>query len=141
VTRAGGALAHLAPVRLADLGPLRLVLPARGNARRDRLEAHFAAEGLPVAAILDMDAMIATLDFVAASDWATILPETICGKDVDGRLRWLHPIVPALTVSYAVIEPARRALSPAAAVFLERFEAGYAASQRDWAARLAAAGA
>jgi DNA-binding transcriptional LysR family regulator len=138
VTRPGGPLPHLAPVHLADLGPLRLVLPAPGNARRDRLAAHFAAEGLPVAAILDMDAMIATLDFVAASDWMTILPETICGKDLDGRLRWLHPIEPALTVGYVIIEPARRALSPAAEVFLERLKAEYARSQQVWTARLAA---
>jgi len=140
VRRPGGDLPHLAPVRLADLGPLRLVLPAPGNARRDRLDAHFAAEGLPVAAILDMDAMIATLDFVAASDWMTILPETICGKDLDGRLRWLHPIEPALTVSYVVVEPARRALSPAAGVFLDRLEAEYARSQSVWAARMTPGG-
>jgi DNA-binding transcriptional LysR family regulator len=141
VRRPGGDLPHLAPVRLADLGPLRLVLPAPGNARRDRLDAHFAAEGLPVAAILDMDAMIATLDFVAASDWATILPETICSNDLDGRLRWLHPILPALTVSYVVIEPARKALSPAGVAFLERLETVYAASQSAWADRMAEAGA
>jgi DNA-binding transcriptional LysR family regulator len=141
VRRPGGAVPHLAPLRLADLGPLRLVLPGPGNARRDRIEAMIAAEGLPVDKIIDMDAMIATLDFVAASDFATILPETICGKDVEGGLRWLHPIIPALTVSYAVIEPARRALSPAAAAFLDRLGAEYAVSQQQWAARLAAAGA
>lgn len=134
VLRAGGAVPHLAPVRLGDLAPLRLVLPARGNARRDRLEELFRSLGLPVAAILDMDAMIATLDFVASSDWATILPQTICGNDLDGRLRWLHPIVsPELTVGYAVVEAARHATSAAGARFLERLEAEYARSQETWA--------
>jgi len=133
VCRPGGSLPHLAPVRLAELPSLKLVLPARGNARRDRLDMLFHTMSLPVAAILDMDAMIATLDFVASSDWVTILPQTICGKDLDGRLRRLHPIMgPELTVGYAVIEAARHATSPAAARFLERLEAEYARSQATW---------
>lgn len=134
VRRTGGDLPHLTPVRLADLAPLKLVLPARGNARRDRLDLLMRSTSLPVAAILDMDAMIATLDFVASSDWATILPQTICGNDLDGRLRWLHPIVePDLTVGYAVIEAAHRATSAAAARFLERLEAEYERAQSQWA--------
>lgn len=133
VTRAGGRLKHLEPARLADLPPLHLVLPAKGNARRDRLDQAFDTMGVKVASIIAMDAMIATLDFVASSDYATILPQTICGKDLDGRLRWLHPIVdPVLTVGYSVIEPARRAPSPAANAFLERLEAEYCRSGRQW---------
>jgi DNA-binding transcriptional LysR family regulator len=142
VCRPGGPIPHLSPVCLADLPPLNLVLPARGNARRDRLDAFFATNGLPVASIVDMDAMIATLEFVADSDHATILPATICGKDLDGALRWLHPIIrPSLSVSYAVIEPARKAAGPAAAMFLERLEAEYAQSSRIWADVLARVGA
>jgi DNA-binding transcriptional LysR family regulator len=80
-----------------------------------------------------MDAMIATLEFVADSAYATILPATICSKDMDGSLRWLHPIVgPSLSVSYAVIEPAKKSLSPAAAMFLQRLEAEYHQSERAW---------
>jgi DNA-binding transcriptional LysR family regulator len=133
VTKAGGRLAHLEPARLADLPPLHLVLPAKGNARRDRLDQAFDTMGVKVASIIAMDAMIATLDFVASSDYATILPQTICGKDLDGRLRWLHPIIdPVLTVGYSVIEPARRAPTPAANAFLERLEAEYRRSGRQW---------
>lgn len=133
VTRAGGKLKHLEPARLADLPPLHLVLPAKGNARRDRLDQAFDTMGVKVASIIAMDAMIATLDFVASSDYAAILPQTICGQDLDGRLRWLHPIVdPVLTVGYSVIEPARRAASPAANAFLERLEAEYRRSGRQW---------
>lgn len=142
VRRPGGPIPHLTPVRLVDLPPLNLVLPAPGNARRDSLDAFFAANGLPVASIVAMDAMIATLEFVADSEHATILPATICGKDMDGALRWLHPIIrPAFSVSYAVIEPARKAASPAAAMFLQRLEAEYALSARTWAEVLARVGA
>jgi hypothetical protein len=70
---------------------------------------------------------------VADSDHATILPATICSKDMDGQARWLHPIIsPALSVNYAVIEPAAKTLSPAATVFLQRLEADYLDSDRAW---------
>lgn len=133
VTRAGGRLKHLEPARLTELGALNLVLPLRGNARRDRLDRAFETMGVKVNSILAMDAMIATLDFVASSDYATILPQTICGKDLEGRLRWLHPIVdPVLTVGYSIIEPARRAPTPAATEFLAHLEAEYRRSARQW---------
>ena len=133
ITRAGGKLRHLEPARLADMGPLNLVLPLRGNARRDRLDEAFERVGVKVNSILAMDAMIATLDFVASSDYATILPQTICGKDLEGRLRWLHPIEgPVLTVGYSIIEPARRAPTPAATEFIAHLEAEYRRSARQW---------
>lgn len=137
VTRPGGDRPHLSPVRLADLGPLRLVLPARGNARRDRFDAFLTENGLAVDKIIDMDAMFATLELVAGSDYATILPATICRKDMDGRDRWLHPITgPELTVNYVVVEPARKALTPAAAMFLNYLEEEYARSDAEWSALL-----
>jgi len=133
VRRTGGQLAHLTPVSLSEQPPLHLVLPAPGNARRDRLDDFFAVNGLPVATIVSMDAMIATLEFVADSEYATILPATICGKDIDGTQRWLHPIIrPTLSVNYAVMEPSRKALSPAATLFLQRLEAEYVHSQQNW---------
>jgi hypothetical protein len=52
---------------------------------------------------------------------------------MDGQARWLHPIIsPALSVNYAVIEPAAKTLSPAATVFLQRLEADYLDSGRAW---------
>ncbi|MFZ8941001.1 MAG: LysR family transcriptional regulator [Gemmobacter sp.] len=134
VMRAGGARAHLAPAALAEIASMKLVLPLRGNARRDRLEAAFAESGLVPEATLDMDAMIATLDFVARSDYATILPATICTADLGGAERWLHPIVdPALSVNYALISPATRAMSPAARAFLDRLRIAHAESDARWA--------
>ncbi len=126
VSGPNSALRHLAPVRLADLPPLRLVLPSHGNSRRERLESFFVAHGIPVAAILEIDAMAATLDIVAKGDWMTILPATLCARDVDGSVRRVHPIAgPELHVDYVRIEPRRRALSPAAARFAETLGAHF----------------
>lgn len=142
IRRPGGSPAHLAPVRLSELPPLKLALPARGNARRDRLEAYFASSGLVVEAIVDLDAMIATLEFVAESDFASILPATICGKDIDGAARWLNPIIdPPLSVGYAVVEPAAKAPSKAADIFLKRIGDAYSQSSVAWQDILSRVGA
>ena len=133
VRRAGAGPAHLGPVRLKDLGPLKLVMPARGNARRDAFDNYAAMHGLKIASLLDMDAMIATLEFVANSDYMTVLPETICANDIDGSARALHPIVePILTVDYAIIQPAQSALPPAAGLFLQGMELQYQLLKEVW---------
>ncbi len=113
-------LTHLKPVQLAALPPLKLVLPTHGNARRERLETFFAANGVPIASILEMDAMLATLEFVAETDWMTIVPAIIVAGDLGGRARKLNPIVtPRAGVDYTLIEPRGRALSPSARLFVE----------------------
>ncbi|WP_127143023.1 LysR family transcriptional regulator [Pelagibacterium montanilacus] len=133
VCRAGGQRQHLSPVCLSDLPPLKLVLPARGNARRDAIEAFIGETNLKIAGILEMDAMFATLELVAASEYVTILPATVCSRDIEGKERWLHPIVdPSITVNYALVEPAARALTPAAERFLVHLRAEYEASNARW---------
>jgi hypothetical protein len=45
---------------------------------------------------------------------------------------------PPLELGFYLIHPARRSLSMAAARFVERLEAGFAASKEDWMKRLGA---
>jgi LysR family transcriptional regulator, nitrogen assimilation regulatory protein len=140
VSRPGGPREHLAPVRLADLQPLKLALPAPGNARRDAIDAFLAESNLKVATIVDMDAMIATLEFIRATDYVTILPATMCTRDIEARTICLNPLIgPAMTVSYAVVEPATRALPVAAGLFLDRLRAEYNLSRERWQTVLEAA--
>ena len=141
VRRPDGMIAHLSPVRLSDLPPLKLVLPSKGNARRAAFETYAEIHSIRIATILSMDAMIATLEFVAQSDFVTILPETICVNDIDGSVRALHPLAdPPLTVDYVVIEPAKSALSRGAGLFLAGIEREYARLKDRWAAPSVASG-
>jgi DNA-binding transcriptional LysR family regulator len=121
------AAQHLQPVRLRDIQPLRLVLPSRSNIRRRRIDAYLAQEGIAVAELLELDAMLATLDLVAHSDWLAILPGILCAPDWDGARRCLRPIAdPPLPVTYYRIEPAARPLSQAAEVFCRMIEEEFA---------------
>ena len=113
----------LAPLRLADCKPLKLVAPGPGNVRRRNLETYFQTHGVEIEALLEMDAMIATLEFVARSDWSTILPSVISVNDIGRGELIVNPIVsPELHAEFVVIQPTRRTLSTQARMFLDRFE-------------------
>jgi DNA-binding transcriptional LysR family regulator len=113
----------LAPLRLAECRPLKIVVPGPDNIRRRNLETYIQAHGVEIAAMLEMDAMIATLEFVARSDWVTILPSVISVNDINRGELIVNPIAdPELHAEFVVIQPRRRTLSTQARLFLERFE-------------------
>jgi LysR family tcuABC transcriptional regulator len=125
-------LTPLAPVRLRELGPLKIVVPGRSNVRRRNIEIYLQTHGV-VAEMLEMDAMIGTLEFVARSDWVAVLSGLICVNDIDKTERVINPIVdPPLFAEFVVISPARRTLSHQAQLFLECFEAEIARIQDVW---------
>ena len=131
-------LTPLAPVRLPDCAPLKIVVPGPDNVRRRNLETYFQTHGVEIAAMLEMDAMIGTLEFVARSDWVTVLPSLISVNDIGGGELVVNPIVdPPLHAEFVVIQPARRTLSVQARLFLERFEAEIANIHAIWEKALA----
>ena len=114
---------HGKPVCLQDLPPLKLVTPSRTNIRRARIEDYLTTHSVRVERMMEMDAMLGTLDFVARSDWVTILPGVICAPDKDGSVRRIAPIdKPPLFLDLVQIEPARRPLSAQARVFLDELK-------------------
>jgi LysR family transcriptional regulator, nitrogen assimilation regulatory protein len=126
-------LTPLSPIRLADCTPLKFVLPGPDNTRRRNLETYFQTHGVEVAALLEMDAMIATLEFVARSDYVTILPSVISVNDIGRGELIVNPIVsPELHAEFVVIQPTRRTLSTQARMFLQRFEAEVAHIHDVW---------
>ncbi len=128
----------LAPLRLAECMPLKFVVPGPDNIRRRNLETYFQSHGVEVAAMLEMDAMIATLEFVARSDWVTILPSVISVNDIGRGELIVNPIVaPELHAEFVVIQPTRRTLTTQARMFLERFESEVAHIHNVWDAAIA----
>jgi LysR family nitrogen assimilation transcriptional regulator len=117
-------LTPLAPVRLKDCRPFKVVVPGPDNIRRRNLETYFQTHGVEVEALLEMDAMIGTLEFVERSDWVTVLPSLISVNDIGSGNLVVNPIAdPPLYAEFVVIQPSRRTLSTQARLFLERFEA------------------
>ncbi len=120
VSRRGTSLVHGAPVRLSDLGPLKLVLVSKANARRARLESYFASNGVKVERFLELDSMFGTLDFIARTEWMTIVASLVMMDENEASRFTVNPIVkPSLNLDLMVIEPARKPLSGAAKAFLQ----------------------
>jgi LysR family transcriptional regulator, nitrogen assimilation regulatory protein len=111
---------HLHPTRLRDLGALKIVLPSHANARRKPLETYFTTNGVEIERMVEMDAMMGTLDLVAHSDWVTVIPALMMTAEI-GRMHFsVAPIVdPTATLDLVVIEPMRRTLNVAARAFLD----------------------
>ncbi len=124
---------HLEPVRLKELGPLKLIVPGRANVRRRNIDIYLQTHGVEVADLIEMDAMIGTLQFIAQSDWVAILSGLFCVTDIDRDQRTINPLHdPPLFAEFVVISQARRALSMQARLFLDTFETEIARVQRVW---------
>jgi LysR family tcuABC transcriptional regulator len=134
-------LTPLAPVRLRDLKPLKVIVPGPDNVRRRNLETYFHTHGVEIDAMLEMDAMIGTLELVARSDWVTVLPSLISINDVVTGDIVVNPLAdPAMHAEFVLIQPARRTLTAQARLFLERFEAEVAHIHAAWNEALAIPG-
>lgn len=111
---------HLKPVRLAEVAPLKLVLPGPQNTRRRNIETYLRTNDIEVAQRLELDAMMGTMQLIARSDWAAILPFSMVLSDIDQNQYEVRPIVdPPFHSEFILIEPAQKALSRPAQFFAE----------------------
>jgi LysR family transcriptional regulator, nitrogen assimilation regulatory protein len=126
-------LKPLAPLRLRDIAPLKIVVPGPGNIRRRNIETYLQTHGVEIDRMIGMDAMIGTLEFVARTDWVAVLPGLICINDAGGRDLVVNPIDdPPLHAEFVVITPSRQTPGALARLFLEQFEAEIARIEADW---------
>jgi LysR family transcriptional regulator, nitrogen assimilation regulatory protein len=126
---------HGQPVRLADAGPLKIILPGHQNTRRGNIESYIATNGVDIAQRLELDAMMGTLEFIRNSDWVAILSSVIMAGDFGGEHFEIRPLArPGLNIDFVLIEPARRAMRPAVRFFAEvlKSESERAVAARNW---------
>jgi DNA-binding transcriptional LysR family regulator len=135
VSSPGWAQDHNHSGPLADGPPLKLVLPSPRNGLRTIIALYIPANDLPVARSVELDSLYGMLEFVKRSDWVTFLSVTAIVNEVERGEIAVRPTDPPLELGYYLIHPARRALSTAAARFVERLEKGFAASRADWQRR------
>lgn len=110
-------LQHCAPVELARIEELKLLLP--GNpVRRKVFERYFATAGVRIARQMELDVVFTMLNIVRESDWQAVFPALMMAPEIaEGRLT-INPLVrPTLWFECMSIEPSRRPLSHAAHAF------------------------
>lgn len=118
-------LQHGAPVRLATLPPLKLVLPSMLQVRRKHLEHYLAATGTRVAERMEIDSSLAAIDFVSQTDWVSVHPGIAMMREVESGTLVINPIVdPGLSLDLFRIERARKPLTAPANAFLSMLKSG-----------------
>ena len=106
-------------VSLAELGSLKVVVPGKENSRRRSLDAYFSSNGVRIDHLLELDAMLGTLDFISITDWVAILPAIMMSNPSDHHTFNIQVISnPALTLELFLIEASRRPMSTAAGILL-----------------------
>lgn len=126
---------HGKPLRLAEAGPLKVVLPGHQNTRRANIETYFATNGVEIAQRLELDAMMGTLEFIRNSDWVAVLSSIIMAGDFEGEDYEIRPLAdPRLDIDFVLIEPARRAMPADARHFAQvlKEESERAIGARTW---------
>lgn len=112
-------LPRLKPVHPSTIKSMKLVVPGIRNSRRRGIEIYMASCGANVVSIMELDAMMGTLDFIERTDWVAILPAIMMLPEVNHKQLTLSLLTdPPLTLDLVEIEPSRRPLSAEAKAFL-----------------------
>lgn len=96
--------------RLSELTGLKLILPSGQHSIRRLLDAHVKSGAIAPAKVMEMDGLGATLRFVEATDWATLLPGIAVAEEARAGRFVLNPVAqPASLTSdiYAIHGPDR----------------------------------
>lgn len=117
VSRDTGSPATPEPLALAEMGPLKLILPEAGNVRASTIRTFVATRGVTIAEEIEIDSMMAALDLIARSDWCAILPALMMASRPRRQGLQVRPIAPPLALELVMVEPARRPASTVAMAF------------------------
>ncbi len=124
VSSKSNGLLPFAPCNLAGIAALKLVLPTRHHTLRHTLDHHINRGDFRPTRTLEIDGQIATLQFVAHSDWSTILPAIALVHEFDSQRFTINPIeAPLLSTEIYELRSSRHTLSLAAEHFIGMLEA------------------
>lgn len=132
IARASGECPHMRPVDVRTVSPMRLILQSEGHIRRRLVLAYLRSRGVEFEALMDLDSMFGTLEFIRNSDFMTIVPAVMVAPEIEDRAMCVRPLEGAgLTLEVMAVEPARRDPSPILADLFDRFERTLAAFERE----------
>lgn len=110
---------HGQPAELRRLGRLKLVCPSHAQLRRSIVDAYLASVGANIERRLEIDTSLGASDFIAQSDWVSIVPGIVMLSEAQKRIFTICPLVsPPLEVQLFRIERAREPLSTEVMSFL-----------------------
>ena len=121
--RAHHQIANGHPVRLADLGPIKLIVPSKTQARRPGLDAYLAQSGAIIDRVLEMDTVGGGKDFIKNSDWFAFHPATVAISELHSGDFIVNSLIdPPLSLELFVLERNREEPPPEAITFVEELQ-------------------
>jgi DNA-binding transcriptional LysR family regulator len=105
-------------VNLGEVGGIKLVLPSGAVPRRQNIEQYCSSHGVTIDRLLEVDGMVTTLNYVARTDWVTVLPAVVIGEDTFDKRLVANSVTPDLHMTMICVESSRRVLSHAAEALL-----------------------
>jgi LysR family transcriptional regulator, nitrogen assimilation regulatory protein len=117
-------LIPFAPCKLGEIADLKLVLPSANHFLRHTLDHAINGGDFRPIKTLEIDGQSATLQFVAHSDWSTILPTIALINEFDSHRFTINPIEqPLLSTEIYELRSPRHTLSAASERFIALLEA------------------
>ena len=111
------------PVRLPSLAPINLVVPSPNHTLRRNIERRIWTKEIQVSRILEMDSVHGMIDFVANSNWVTILPLIAVAGDIKSDGLCINPIIePYLEADLFLINLMQRPLRATAQFFVQAIQ-------------------
>jgi DNA-binding transcriptional LysR family regulator len=121
------------PVRLHQVTPLKLSVPSSTHSLRPRIEEAARNGEISVERTITIASLSAGLEFVAQTDWSSILPFWIALKELTNERVTVNPIVdPHLSVELALIHLAQRPLSRASRHLYDHFREELQRCEEEW---------
>ena len=133
VSGPGSDLKPLAPVRLKDLPPLRVVLPTRRHAIRSIIDTHLARAELEITASIESDGLNTTLEYIRHSGWSTLTAVASVIDEASTGALVINPIIsPQAELEYYLVRQVRTPLTGAAERFIQLLREELAAIMTRW---------
>lgn len=133
ISGARRGFAPMQPIRLHEVAPLRLSIPSSTHSLRPRIEEAVRNGEIAVERTITIASLSAGLEFVAQTDWSSILPFWIALKELGNDRVTVNPVIdPHLSVELALIHLAQRPLSRASRQLYDHFHAELRACEAEW---------
>ena len=133
---------HLEPVILAELPPIKLVMPSSQHSLRTLIERYIKVGNIKIERIIEIDGLFGSLEFIRNSDFSGIFPVTTIVRDLNQGDYIVNPLEDLqTTLEYFLVHQTQNPLSPAARELVGRLEEALHRTAAAWTRVVAKASA
>jgi DNA-binding transcriptional LysR family regulator len=119
-------------VDLRQAGALKLIFPGKANAHHQVLDSYITDNEVEIAASIEVESVLGTLELVSHTDWAAILPSVMLRPDDLSRYQVARLVNPDLPFRVVLAKPTTTILSPAAEGMVEELVSAARDIESSW---------